>query len=529
MKYIKVIHHKSNIITSGVLFVVFEFFLVYSMAFANTNQQNNIDYMQLCASESDEVLVIRKPADFSGVNRNTKRIICVTPGDYRSRGTIIIMSSGTKELPRYLVYYDPELLQTEAVKHPVYQQQKKRVILSGLRFNYAKHWVVDGISLKPVSGKSGSLINFPAGLAARSVTLKNLLIEGGGGGAGQIYIGSTNNNITIVGNVLRNSKPIAKKDSHCIKINAAKNIIISQNEIYNCAGDGIQVSHDGSPGTKIMNNDIYITTDLYSDCKGTLTTKGACACAENAIDIKGATAADEPAPSSEWLMISDNRMWGFKRTDISCGGTGDAGSAIVIHYDPSDYIMIENNVIHHSQHGITVSTHNKGLSSDGTDHVSIINNTIYSIHNPDNKGSALNLGKAFRYEVYFNTIIETDRYLTMGKKPGAWNEFRCNVLIDAGYSLGEWHSTSIVDRNAYFNTTIIQSDNNDLYFSDAKLSQNTELCFVQRRLTAGETLCVPYAVTTDMSPHKKQCTPKNTILRHGIGVDNRALSEYFLN
>ena len=497
-----------------------------SVTDAHAQVQNNINYLHICESESADVKVIGKIADFKDISKTTQSIICVKPGDYRNAGIISISSSGTKDRPRYLVNYNLEMLEDGVTNRPVNQPIINQVILSGLNFRTARHWVVNGITLKPVSDNPRPLIKIPAGSESSSIILKNLLLEGGGGGAGQIYIGRSNKDITITASVLRNSRPIAGRDSHCIRIDGARNILINQNEIYNCAGDGVQVASNGSPGTKITNNDIYITSDLYSDCKGKLRRDGLCACAENAIDIKGATTAQDPAPASEWLTIFGNRMWGFQHTDKLCGGTGDNGSAIVIHFDPSDYILIEKNVIHHSNQGITVATYNKDLNPDGTDHVSIISNTLYSFHNRNKKSSALNLGKTLRYEVYFNTIVDADRYLTMGKTPGAWNEFRCNVLIDAGVSTGAWSPTSIIDRNTYYNTKFNQNDKDKLYFTDAKLSRNLKLCFDQRRLTGNETFCIPYGETTDTSPHKNRCTASNTKFRSNIGVDNRDLNEY---
>ena len=491
---------------------------------ATTGEQNA--YAELCSSGAAEVSIIREPAEVSNINRSTKSILCIVPGDYSSAGAIKITSSGIKDKPRYLVYYDPDSMDHANNRKTVEQKYGNRAVISGLVFKSARNWIIDGITLITSADNIQPLIYFPAGSKSNSIVFKNMLLEGGGGGAGQVYIGNDNDNISLVSSVLRNTRPIAHKDSHCIKINGSSRNVISKNEIYNCAGDGIQISHDGSPGTKITDNDIYLTRQIYSDCKGNPDSDGNCACAENAVDIKGATKSPDPAPPGEWLTISGNRMWGFKRTDVLCGGSGDAGNAIVIHYDPSDYIMISDNIIHHSHNGITVSSYNSKGSPDGTDHVSIINNTFYSIHDLKNKGSALNLGKASRYEAYFNTIIDTDQYITMGKKPGSWNEFMCNVLINAGASSGAWGKTSIVNLNSYYNSEVNKFDKNYIYFSDVAHAKNTQLCFDQRRLTARETFCIPDALTTDESPHKRQCTVSNATLRRNIGVDDRMINEY---
>jgi hypothetical protein len=138
------------------------------------------------------------------------------------------------------------------------------------------------------------------------------------------------------------------------------------NEVYNCS-DGLQLvsrrnpiegvtGQDNYSGTIIDNNDFYLTNAYWSNCKGQQSNDGQCSFAENAIDIK-AGAADSKKP----VVISNNRMWGWNKTDNDCldnkrcSGLDSQGSAISIHFYGAKNITINNNIIWQSNRGVSIT------------------------------------------------------------------------------------------------------------------------------------------------------------------------------
>jgi hypothetical protein len=71
-----------------------------------------------------------------------------------------------------------------------------------------------------------------------------------------------------------------------------------------------------------MNNEMYFTSASYTDCQGNFTPTGACVCSEGmAMVPKG--------PSSQAMSyIENNFLWGFKRSDQYCAGSGTPGVGI---------------------------------------------------------------------------------------------------------------------------------------------------------------------------------------------------------
>ena len=272
---------------------IFAATLIGSQSFASEISADS----SLCNSKRSDLKLIRSDADWRFLNDPRYRVFCVTPGNYLGVGRINLVKSGTAANPRYL------LLDGTDADHPATMTEDERAVVAGLKIEGA-WWTIDRLAIRG----AGVLV----AISGSNNVLKRSLIEGGGGGAGQINLG-TGNGTVLQDNVLRNTNRKPDSDFHCIKApQFTRDVRIIGNEIYNCGGDGLQIYR--SAGMIIADNDFYITPEIYSDCNGNLDQSGECACAENAIDIKGTIDKSDPEPG-DWVRIVNNRFWGFRKTD----------------------------------------------------------------------------------------------------------------------------------------------------------------------------------------------------------------------
>ena len=102
-------------------------------------------------------------------------------------------------------------------------------------------------------------------------------------------------------------------------------------------------------GTIVDNNHFYIDNTIYTDCNGHHDPHGNCAYAENGIDLKAGSAN----PNNP-MIISNNKMWGFRKSDKTNSYLDDPGDAMVAHYGIYNTI-IKNNVAFDSTVGLAVA------------------------------------------------------------------------------------------------------------------------------------------------------------------------------
>jgi hypothetical protein len=391
------------------------------------------------ASTKDELI--------SQINDNLQEIICVSPGDY-GRIFFNLETSGTFEKPRKLKYYNPEDPNDE--RNPWERSEKANMLLV---FNDANYWIIEGITSEYEAYR---MILVDDG--SSHITFKNILVDGTGpnkilltphsqylgmpgvpGGDGEVDLKEINglvlvqifggaSDITIENSVVRNGIRVPKSDTICILINKGNsNINIKNNEIYNCPGDGIQVfggnigQRGDSENLKIVDNEIYLTRELYTSLGGTpsplrtclevrgerplvllgsqedidavnwdnegytksnnicLETLGnggweryAWGCAENAIDLKTGGTTESPA------LIKGNVMYGFKRTSRECAGSGSLGDVVTMHQYARN-INFESNIIFSSMIGMVIED-KTWQGWDNPTNVHIKNNLFYDIH-----------------------------------------------------------------------------------------------------------------------------------------------------
>jgi hypothetical protein len=457
-----------------------------------------------CDPSDPTVRLISTVADWQDVNNQAYRVFCVAPGDYRAAGQIDLEIDGTPSAPRWIRYTEPT--------HPI--ARSAQAVVSGLAFD-ADYWIVQGLTQRGGSiyteFRSGSEYN----------VLDRMLAEGGQT-TSQVRIRPGAHNNTVQNSVLRNTQREGDHDRGCVLLWGSNNgnpvvtngTRIVNNEIYNCT-DGIGLHRDSATpsvdygGTIIHNNDIYITNVLYSDGAGNLNSAGEYACAENAIDIKAGGVAGNP------VVVSGNRVWGFRQTDVNCGGTGSWGQAI-LSTEGARYTLFYDNWIWDSGRGIS-------LSDDSRFH-SVIDNVIYNIHSSADTASgfaeqdyALMISSPDT-EVYRNVVVASA--YAWGRVAGDNNDYRCNVIIDGG-RVRSPGSGITADYNFYYNAEqLALPGTHDVVSTLASEANHADLFVEARRWTGPVTVRIPNAAATSASPHAGACDP-SLGSRPGIGINDQ--------
>ncbi|MBE8233090.1 MAG: hypothetical protein HAW67_05085, partial [Endozoicomonadaceae bacterium] len=311
-------------------------------------------------AENPEMALVGDLVQLKQALKKNIRIIFVKPGHYfnpqKNNNIVTLTGSGTAEAPRYLIYYDPENPQDNT--HPVHMPIFKRAIFRNIWLKSANYWIIDRLTVEKSSVQNqifgGGQIGrddvdangrpIMAGTSGNFIPsshniLNRMLYQQMSEDVIVIYEGCHYN--TIQNSVLRKNT-LPDKDWVGIILQAwhgrahSAEIIgtlIQNNEIYDING-GIQLfDHEKitlNPDyrkTKIINNDIYITPNIYSDGKGKLTPKGVFAAAEYIIAIKAGTSSKA---SEDVIKIKGNRMWGMRLLDHNIAGSHAHGAIIVL-------------------------------------------------------------------------------------------------------------------------------------------------------------------------------------------------------
>ena len=377
-----------------------------------------------------------------GINDPKVRYFLITPGDYVDWGKLELSASGTDREPRILRYYDPRSRDPYHPPHPVKLagQPDKEVVLENFVFDGADHWILHGLTFRGKGVQKRGIVGGHVSQikdGADHNAIDYCLIEHFAGIAA-IRIFESNYNV-IQNSVIRDKAEGLGVDMGGIGISAgyqaeSRGNRIVNNEIYNLT-DAIgliyNVARDGDPersqvgevpATIIENNDFYIEPRLYRQ-KGNETW----ACAEDGMDLKAGTKSTDPR---DRIRILNNRLWGFRPTDQSCGGSGSTGAGIVIHRNASN-ILIEGNIFFDLTQGITAFGKNRKYPDEEVEHIAIINNLFYNLRDavPGNPNS----GQAFRLstgvDMYYNTVAKA-RSLLFVQEKRATNRVQCNTFID---------------------------------------------------------------------------------------------------
>lgn len=393
---------------------VFLFIFRSSDAFSETPNTSTPSCDEI--SLDDESYLIRRPEDLRILSDVTKRRLYV-PSDSRfGDATIVLTGAG----------YGRTVSSLECVYANKSLADSTLGDVARLVFDSANDWVVDSLSITG-NGDSRPVVEF------RNSSSNNVLQHSRIANfvAGIIIFGGSNGNI-IANNTIEKQILEEGNDRVCIGLDARKltqgrtlkGTEIRGNSIRNCI-DGVQlIDNPLLPGTAdfsntlIEGNHIWINDEIYTNCEGRLSSKGNCACAENAIDIKsgGSLGGD--------IVVRFNRVHGFRKTDPLCAGSGSWGAAIVAHFNPR-FIRIEGNAIYDSARGIAVIGKTKA--------VALNNNLIFDMwESQKNTGFAVvlaekdELGRSSDTEMQSNIIINSEGGLVIRSRN---TEFNHNLVV----------------------------------------------------------------------------------------------------
>ena len=278
------------------------FVLAVALSPVVVNAGKPIDYtnrdlnLPLC-TRSDAVN-LSSQFELSKINKAQGRVICVN-GNFNNT-ELKLEKSGTAKKP--LIYR-----------------------FGGSTFRHLEvkgsHLIIDGLHVDR-GGRHGVIR-----IRGKHVTITNSLFERADSDLLRVEAA----NVVIKDSILRDTYPKRRKDRHCIvATGSASGLQVTGNQIYDCAGDGLQIAKSSSrapANVLIANNEIYLTSKLYRS--------GNRACAEEALDFK----------AGRNVRVIKNVMHGFRKTNSGCGGTGSNGNGIVVHLLANDYLIEKNRII----------------------------------------------------------------------------------------------------------------------------------------------------------------------------------------
>jgi len=280
---------------------------------------------------------------------------------------------------------------------------------------------------------------------------------------------------------------------------------IISNDIRN-ACDGIQLirssyssTEDISfPDTIIDDNNVWCDTEVRTDGTGTYDVDGEYNHAEDAMDFK--VGSDDPAKP---VVITNNRMWGYRNADGSFGGTTDfgGGGVVVFHYGCFNTIF-NNNIVFDSLKAFTYGNQlDVAYSFTGE----MKNNIIWQIGyvNPRNRSLyAVDMNDGSDVEWANNTYVDcvSAKYL-VSDEPNGPTAIDDNLFIDMANGMIRTGGVT-ADGNYYYDTSNKLNGTNETD-GGAKANANMgDYSFQYERYTGSpKTKTLTDVCTTATSPH----------------------------
>lgn len=492
--------------------------------------------LESCSSGKSDVKVVEPGDDLEDlINDTSYRIYCLKPGLYNANSLDdkinITRRHSDSDKPVLIRPFASNFLKPWRSQNPLTEIP---TITESFLFEGATNFVVTGIKFSPGRIHMKPLPGAPS-TASQNIVLDNLLLQGSRS-ATQTSVQRAEN-VWIQNSVYRDTR-VTAGDNHCIGLTGKlSRITVTNNEIFNCAGDGLQFQSDimGDNISSVEHliidrNHFYLTDELYTACNNQPEDSTAiCSKGENGIDIKAASTITK-------TIISNNVLNGFRQKE----GTDWMGSAIIVHGEPSRNIEIENNVIFDTTGGISVDKqsspsrmlihHNliynfikKGLFLHGGDsetekppaeqdltdpeYLFWVNNTIkWGDNMLKNSG---NHGAFFRKPVDKSMAVNN---LFIGPEVGTRDTQRNK---DAALDNFIGSDTNHPGSNAIFANTFVnagavsnQTPDKNLVYKQINLAQwFDQYCFTVKPLTAPQQECIQQVVPKKTAPFVGKANP----------------------
>lgn len=396
----------------------------------------NVDVSALVHQSCQQIISASTP--WSSINWSNN-VICIEAGDHTAKGRLALQASGTSGARKILRYYRSN----DTDDDPWNQSDTTQARLFAIDANGKDYWLIHRLTVDPDFGSTNGI----ALLTGSDDNIVNrMLLQRTDGRLIEI----SGNNNTVQNSVLRTTKTRNdSQENQCISIANATNTKIVNNEAYDCNKASHIPGNSPSPGTVLENNDFYVSAAGYTDCNGRYTSTGNCSIMEALISWKSGGTFDNPS------KIIRNRLWGTRWADgnliqagdapaisLSATGDGDLGA---------DYVVVQHNIITDSEVGIWNYW-------GGPDHNSILANLLYGIRDRTpglgGESGALTFWRMNNSEFYFNTVIESSPWLRTNSA-AAYNDVRCNIVINSGAHSGGIGPGIQIDYNAYYGVSSV--------------------------------------------------------------------------
>jgi hypothetical protein len=425
------------------------------------------------------------------------RFICIEPGDYTSRGTITITTSGAAGAYKVLRYSR----QSDSDDEP-WNQGNNQAKISRLRFDGGRYWLIHRLTIDPNYAVGSFAVELPIG-SDNNIISRSLLQRG----EKQVWVNGANGTV-IQNSVLRDSVRQVNIDSDGVGMgNNPSHTWIVNNEIYKIHSHGIYTDpYSIAADTVVENNDIYVDSSQWTDCQGNYTPNNPdspCSDAESMVGLKSGGTAALP------IRVIHNRMWGLRYTDtnVCCiaGSNGQLFSISEENGSAATYVLALNNILSDGQEGFQ-------SPREGTRNNSLVGNLIYRIkeYRAGISSSAFSsLGHFDNNEIYFNTVVASTGSKMGWANIGSGNsglDVRCNAVISSAARSGDTpDSGTTVDWNAFYDTAKFTANGGDNNVTMAVTTRVSSTAYpqgtilrtfsIENCLVSSDTACFLYMVT----------------------------------
>lgn len=453
--------------------------------------------------DARDAVLIDTPAKLNLLSDRRYRVFCIAPGDYRSAGVQKIDAvSGNTFSPRVIqMLGSDEVAPAAFAKTPV----EELALMPPLYFRDSHHWVLDRLAFIDIDNAEGTYpLRF---FASSNMVLNRLRVEANRHG---IEFHHLSHDIVLQNSLIGDMDMDFEhgNDAVCVAFegrytdkgqdsesSVIHSIRVVANEIYNC-NDGVQLiwNEDAEhwpdfSGTLIAANDIYIDERRLTDCEGNLDPNGACACTENAVDIKaGAKSSSQP------VVIRHNRFYGWRKTDSSCNPDAQSwGTGISVHFAAAQNIRIEQNIFWDVVSGVSLTKK--------AHRIVVLDNLFHTVPKagPGNGIAIVSYENASEVNIERNRIVKAYKWLSLLSKQTALS---CNIVNLSGEAIGQMGSEGMADRNSYYQHPEPHfKSSGDVRKEHHLLANDAELCTTIRPLSGARELCLSQAASTAKSEH----------------------------
>jgi hypothetical protein len=351
------------------------------------------------------------------VGLDAGEVACVNSGTYEEPGASAA-NSGTETAPIVLKRTPG------SASRPVIRLTRASPVLRIDR----GYWIVDGLEFDLDRQQTTGMA---FGATGHHIAVRNSYVHDDARGAA---IDIRADDVSIEGSEIANNfHHDPAQDSHGIHVfGQAMRVLIRDNRVHDNGGDGIQCADEPDEGTP---SDGQIPTDVTIEDNRLWTSPANEGRVEQAIDIKSCqqiSIRGSVPPDINDPNAADQKFYGFKSTSSAAGGSG----AMVIHLRARN-VLVENNRIFKSCHGIAIGRHDTAVGVP--ENVVVRRNVMFDLKAIGGacSGRGVTIQRVASADIYHNTLDRLEgsgfRFKHGTRTPGSSSnvDFFNNIVRDA--------------------------------------------------------------------------------------------------